>query len=44
VAALRAQARRAIDLREAEDGLWLQEEGGPEPRRWMIPRPLWNRL
>ena len=44
VAALRAQARRAIDLREAEDGLWLQEEGGPEPRRWMIPRLLWNRL
>ena len=44
VAALRAQARRVIDLCEAEDGLWLQEEGGPEPRRWMIPRPLWNRL
>lgn len=44
VAALRAQARRAIDLCEAEDGLWLQERGGPEPRRWMIPRPLWNRL
>jgi hypothetical protein len=44
VAALRAQARRAIDLHEAEDGLWLQEEGGPEPRRWMIPRLLWNRL
>ena len=41
---LRAQARRAIDLREAEDGLWLQEEGGPEPRRWMIPRLFWNRL
>ena len=39
-----AKARRAIDLREVEDGLWLQEEGGPEPRRWMIPRPLWNRL
>ena len=44
VAALRAQARRAIDLCEAEDGLWLQEEGGAEPRRWMIPRQLWNRL
>ncbi len=44
VAALRAQARRTIDLCEAEDGLWLQEEGGPEPRRWMIPRLLWNRL
>ncbi|MBI3356853.1 MAG: hypothetical protein HY038_08800 [Nitrospirae bacterium] len=44
VAALRAQARRAIDLCEAEDGLWLQEEGGPEPKRWMIPRLLWNRL
>lgn len=44
VAALRAQARRVIDLHEAEDGLWLQEEGGPEPRRWMIPRLLWNRL
>ncbi|RPH76632.1 MAG: hypothetical protein EHM80_14230 [Nitrospiraceae bacterium] len=44
VAALRAQARQVIDLCEAEDGLWLQEEGGPEPRRWMIPRPLWNRL
>ena len=44
VAALRAQARRAIDLCEAEDGLWLQEEGGPEPKHWMIPRPLWNRL
>ena len=44
VAAFRAQARQAIDLCEAEEGLWLQEEGGPEPRRWMIPRPLWNRL
>jgi len=44
VAALRAQARRVIDLCEAEDGLWLQEEGGSEPRRWMIPRLLWNRL
>jgi hypothetical protein len=44
VAELRAQARRVIDLCEAEDGLWLQEEGGPEPRRWMIPHPLWNRL
>ena len=44
VAALRAQALRAIDLREAEDGLWLQEEGGPDPKRWMIPRLLWNRL
>jgi hypothetical protein len=44
VETLRAQARRAIDLCEAEDGLWLCEEGGPEPRRWMIPRLLWNRL
>ena len=44
VATLRAQARRAIDLCEAEDGLWLREEGGPEPRCWMIPRLLWNRL
>ena len=43
-ATLRAQARRVIDLCEAEDGLWLHEEGGPEPRRWMIPRLLWNRL
>jgi len=41
---LRAQARRVIDLCEAEDGLWLQEEGGPEPRCWRIPLPLWNRL
>ena len=39
-----ARARRAIDLCAAEDGLWLQEEGGSEPRRWMVPRPLWNRL
>ena len=44
VAALRARAHRVIDLHEAEDGLWLQEEGVPKPRRWMIPRPLWNRL
>jgi hypothetical protein len=44
VAALRAQARRAIDLCEAEDRLWLQEEGGPEPKRWMIPRRFWDRL
>jgi len=44
VETLRAQARRAINLREAEDGLWLQEEGGLEPKRWMIPRLLWNRL
>src|SRR5437667_2662226 len=28
MAALRAQARRAIDVCEAEDGLWLHEEGG----------------
>jgi hypothetical protein len=41
---LRVQARRAIDLQEAEDGLWLQEEGGHEPRRWMIPHLFWNRL
>ena len=44
MATLRAQARQAIDLREAEDGLWLQEEGGLEPKCWMIPRLLWNRL
>jgi hypothetical protein len=44
VTTLRAQARRAIDLCVAEDGLWLREEGGPEPRCWMIPRLLWNRL
>ena len=44
VETLRAQVRRAIDLREAEDGLWLQEEGGAEPKRWMIPRLFWNRL
>src|SRR2546426_89574 len=44
MAALCAQARRAIDVCEAEDGLGLHEEGGPEPKRWMIPRPLWNRL
>jgi len=44
MAALRTQARRVIDLYEAEDGLWLQEEGGPEPRRWVIPRLFWNRL
>jgi len=41
---LRAQARRVINLCEAEDGLWLQEERGPEPRCWMIPRLFWNRL
>ncbi|HSF66911.1 MAG TPA: hypothetical protein VLA67_05715 [Nitrospiraceae bacterium] len=44
VSALRAQARRAIDLCEAEDRLWLQEEGGSEPKRWMIPRLFWDRL
>lgn len=44
VAALRTRARRVIDLCEVEGGLWLQEEGGPDPKRWMIPRPLWNRL
>ena len=44
VEALRTQARRAIDLRETEEGLWFQEEGGLEPKRWMIPRLLWNRL
>jgi len=44
MAALRAQARRVIDLCEAEDGLWLQEERGPEPRCWRIPRLFWNRL
>jgi hypothetical protein len=44
LAALRAQARRAIEVREAEDGLWLDEQGGVEARRWNIPRTLWNRL
>jgi hypothetical protein len=44
MATLRAQARRTIDLREAEDGLWLHEEGGTEPSHWMIPRLFWNRL
>lgn len=44
VATLRAQARRVIDLCETEDGLWLCEEGGPDAKRWMIPRLLWNRL
>jgi hypothetical protein len=44
VAALRTQARRVIDLCEAEDGLWLQEVRGPEPKRWMIPHLLWNQL
>jgi hypothetical protein len=44
MATLRAQARRTIDLREAEDGLWLHEEGGNEPRHWMISRLFWNRL
>jgi hypothetical protein len=44
LAALRAQAHRAIEVREAEDGLWLDERGGAEARRWNIPRTLWNRL
>lgn len=44
LAALRAYAHRAIDVREAEDGVWLHEEGGVEPTRWMIPRLVWNRL
>lgn len=44
VATLRAQACRAIDVREAEDGVWLHEQRGPESKRWGIPRPLWERL
>lgn len=41
---LRAQAHRAIDVRETEDGLWLDERGQGAARCWTIPGSVWNRL
>jgi hypothetical protein len=42
--ALRAQARRAIDVRETEDGVWLHEQEATESKQWKIPRLVWSRL
>ncbi|HSN04590.1 MAG TPA: hypothetical protein VLS44_06370 [Nitrospira sp.] len=42
--ALRAQAHRAIDVHEGEDGIWLDERSGAGTRRWNIPRAVWTRL
>jgi hypothetical protein len=41
---LRAQAHRAIEVREAEDGLWLDERGAGTARHWNVPRAVWNRI
>ncbi len=41
---LRAQAHRAIEVRDTEDGLWLDERGQRTARRWNIPGPVWTRL
>ena len=42
--ALRAQAHRVIEVRESEDGIWLDERSGAGTRRWSIPRSVWTRL
>ncbi len=42
--ALCAGAYRVIDVREAEDGLWLDERGQGAARHWNIPGAVWNRL
>lgn len=44
LATLRAHARRAIDVREADDGVWLQEQEAAGSQCWTIPRSVWNRL
>lgn len=44
LAALRAHARRAIEVRETEDGVWLHEQDAAEWRQWTIPRFVWSRL
>jgi hypothetical protein len=44
LAALRAQADRAIDVREADDGIWLHEQEAAGSRCWTIPRAVWSRL
>ncbi len=44
LAALRAQADRAIDVREADDGIWLHEQNAAGSQCWTIPRAVWNRL
>jgi hypothetical protein len=42
--ALCAQAHRAIEVREDNDGIWLNEQRGAETRRWNIPRAVWAQL
>ena len=44
LAALRAHADRAIDVREAEDGIWLREQEAAGSPCWTIPRAVWSRL
>ena len=44
LAALRAHADRAIDVREADDGIWLHEQNAAGSQCWTIPRTVWSRL
>jgi hypothetical protein len=44
LATLHAHARRAIDVRETHEGVWLHEQGTAESTCWKIPHPVWNRL
>lgn len=44
LATLQAQAPRAIDVLDGEDGIRLDERSGPDTRRWTIPRTVWTRL
>jgi hypothetical protein len=44
LAALRAHADRAIDVREAHDGIWLHEQGAAGSHCWTIPRAVWSQL
>lgn len=41
---LQAQAHRVIEVREEDNGIWLDERSGPEMRPWNIPRTVWTRL
>jgi hypothetical protein len=44
LAALRAHADRSIDVREADDGIWLREQEAAGSPCWTIPRAVWSRL
>lgn len=44
LAALRAHAHRAVDVREIDEGIRLDEQKADDSTGWTIPRSVWNRL